>query len=379
MTMKNAFVLFLVAILFPTCLVFAGPVPDTGQTQCFDNDSEIPCPQKGEPFFGQDANYTINPPSYTKLDASGNSLPLDATEWVMVRDNVTGLIWEVKNQKDEVQDYTNPHDADNTYTWYDSNPVTNGGDAGTPGDETDTEDFINALNAAGYGGYSQWRLPTIEESHTIIDYGMYSPAIDTAYFPNTNSYAYWSSTTSATQPDIACISGSVSGGVECIESLKSDGFYVRAVRGGQSEPMNDSLVDNGDGTITDPVTGLIWQKEDDGTTRTWEAAITYCEGLSLSGYDDWRMPNVRELNSIVDFSRYHPAIDPVFSNTKTSRYWSSTTLLGNPAWAWYVNFDDGTTLPFYNYKSDSYYVRAVRAGIAPRPKFMPWLPLILDD
>lgn len=128
-------------------------MPDTGQTKCYDNEKEIPCPQPGEAFYGQDANYTINPPSYTKLDASGNALPDSASSWVMVHDNVTGLIWEVKQNKDEVKDYTNPRDADNTYTWYDPDPATNGGDAGTPGDGTDTEDFIAALNAANFGGF----------------------------------------------------------------------------------------------------------------------------------------------------------------------------------------------------------------------------------
>jgi len=67
----------------------------------------------------------------------GNDLPDSATEWVMVRDNLTGLIWEIKQAGDDVQDYSNPHDADNTYTWYDSNPDTNGGYAGTPGGGTE--------------------------------------------------------------------------------------------------------------------------------------------------------------------------------------------------------------------------------------------------
>ncbi|MEI6261546.1 MAG: hypothetical protein WCR46_16785 [Deltaproteobacteria bacterium] len=112
----------------------------------------ITCPSPGQAFYGQDANYTINPMSYTKLDASGKSLPYSATSWTMVKDNVTGLIWEMKTNKDGVINYNDPHDADNTYTWYDSNPATNGGNAGTPGNGTDTEDFIKALNDAHYGG-----------------------------------------------------------------------------------------------------------------------------------------------------------------------------------------------------------------------------------
>jgi hypothetical protein len=67
------------------------PVPDTGQTRCYNDSVEIPCPAEGQAFYGQDANYTINPPSYTKLDADGNDLPDNATEWVMVRDKLLAL------------------------------------------------------------------------------------------------------------------------------------------------------------------------------------------------------------------------------------------------------------------------------------------------
>ncbi|MFC1534613.1 hypothetical protein ACFL7M_14765 [Thermodesulfobacteriota bacterium] len=83
-------------ILSITFSVMAGPVPDTGQTTCYDDSGVTDCPQPGEDYYGQDAQYTINPPSYTKMDANGNDLADDAVSWVMVRDNVTGLIWEVK-------------------------------------------------------------------------------------------------------------------------------------------------------------------------------------------------------------------------------------------------------------------------------------------
>ncbi len=82
--------------------VAATPVPDTGQTKCYNDSAEIPCPIDGEDFYGQDANYNINPISFTTIDG------------IMVKDNVTGLIWELKNSKDGTKDYSNPHDADNT-------------------------------------------------------------------------------------------------------------------------------------------------------------------------------------------------------------------------------------------------------------------------
>ena len=73
--------------------------------------------------------------------------------------------------------------------------MSNGGDAGTPGDGTDTEDFINDLNNNNFGGFSDWRLPTIKELSYIVDSGSYNPAIDTAYFPDTAASYYWSSAT----------------------------------------------------------------------------------------------------------------------------------------------------------------------------------------
>jgi len=140
-----AFLLLLPLLFLINPSLWAYPVPDTGQTESYTD------------TFGEDSDYLINPPSYTKLDTGGNDLPDSATSWVMVRDNVTGLIWEVKTEDGSV------HDEDKQYTWYDGNPDTNGGYAGTPGDGTDTEDFIAALNAESFGGYTDWRLPTIEK------------------------------------------------------------------------------------------------------------------------------------------------------------------------------------------------------------------------
>jgi len=204
-----------VILVFAVCgMAAAGrPVPDTGQTQSYID------------TFGEDSDYTINPQSYTKLDTAGNPLPYTAASWVMVQDNVTGLIWEVKTNDGSI------HHKYNTYTWYDSNPDTNGGHAGTAGSGTDTEDFINTLNSAEFGGYSDWRLPTREELRSIVDYGRNYPAIDTAYFPNTLASAYWSSTTRASDTGNAWQVYFYTG--ESWGNPKSAGNYVRAVREGQ--------------------------------------------------------------------------------------------------------------------------------------------------
>ncbi len=97
-------VLATLIILCQCCVAAAGALPDTGQTKCYNDTAEITCPAPGEDFHGQDAQYVTNPRSYTKLDASGNDLPDSATDWTMVRDNVTKLIWEVKTDDGSVHD-----------------------------------------------------------------------------------------------------------------------------------------------------------------------------------------------------------------------------------------------------------------------------------
>ncbi|MBF0377940.1 MAG: DUF1566 domain-containing protein [Desulfamplus sp.] len=143
--------------------------------------------------IGDDKKFIIF--DFSKLDSFGNLLPNNALNWTMVRDNINGIIWEVKNDLDYSSIYTNPHDSDNTYTWYDSNPVTNGGDQGVSGTETDTEDFITAVNNENYGGFNNWRMPTIDEMRLIANVFIYDPAVYNQFFPNTSSGYYWTSTT----------------------------------------------------------------------------------------------------------------------------------------------------------------------------------------
>jgi hypothetical protein len=136
-------------------------------------------------------------------------------------------------------------------------------------------------------------------------------------------------------------------------------------------PMEGRFVDHGDGTVTDTCTGLMWQKgtvdvngsgaietEWPGDRLTWSDALTYCENLDFAGHSDWRLPNVRELQSIVDYGRWGPAIDPLFE-AELDLYWSSTTDANNPGIAWLIFFNDGTVFG-PSVKDDAYFVRAVR-------------------
>ena len=138
-------------------------------------------------------------------------------------------------------------------------------------------------------------------------------------------------------------------------------FLFLMVLFGLTFSANAALVDNGDGTITDTDTLLMWQQEDDNIARMYELAITYCENLVFppSRYGDWRLPNRRELRSIIDNSQWDPAIDSTaFPNTDSSHYWSSTTATSLQAWS--VDFTSGNVI--YYDRANSRYVRCVRGG-----------------
>jgi len=269
-------------------------LPDTGQTQSFTS------------TFGEDSDYTINPPSYTDNG--------DGT----ITDNVTGLIWQKE-------------DDDITRIW---------------------DDAVTCCNDLTLAGYYDWRLPSKKELMSIVDWGTHTPSIDTTYFPGTNgSYYYWSSTTDAYDSSYAWPVHFMYGNV--YSYVKSDNFYVRCVQG--QELSFGNFNDNSNGTVTDINTGLMWQ-QGEGGQKAWEDAITYCEGSSLAGYTDWRLPNIKELESITDDSLHNPAIDTsFFPNAYASYYWSST---GGSSYTWYVVFSNG----YVSYGNESSYVRCVRAG-----------------
>jgi hypothetical protein len=273
-------------------------LPDTGQTGDYTT------------TFGEDSDYTINPPSYTD---NGNGT---------ITDNVTGLTWQKEDDNIE-------RAWDNANTYCDDLTL---------------------------GGYSDWRLPSDMELMSIVNYGIYNPAINTTYFPDTNSSFYWLSDTIASDSSTHALHMDFTHGFIINYVSKSNRYHVRCVRGDIT--VAENFTDNANGTVIDNNTSLMWQKEDDDTTREWESAITYCEGLSLGGYNDWRLPNIKELSSITDDTKYNPAIDTTyFPNTNSSYYWSSTTDADYYTNAWLVYFGDSN-----GNGSSSYYVRCVRGG-----------------
>jgi hypothetical protein len=323
-------------------------VPDTGQDLCYDweriicdewhmeglyqvCDTPPYCPEEGEYFYGQDACYTIHPP-----DLTDNG---DGT----VIDNLTGLMWEQKTAANEPD----------TYTY---------------------SGAINYCEELTLGGHSDWRVPTRKEFSTILNYGTVSPALDTDYFPyyTTSSLDYW--TVSEYHDNSAKVwKIQISFGLIYEDFKTSDPpvlSKVSCVRG-DTEPTA-SYIDNGDSTVTDIVTGLMWeQKTDDGGSRdkdityTWKDALAYCENLLLGGYSDWRLPNPKELERLVDLGASSPAVDTMyFPNTNNGLYWTGTTCSGcHKKVAFAMDFTDGVLFKGNKVKNDVYdthYVRAVR-------------------
>lgn len=338
-------ILVLLVFLFLPMLSFAWNVPDTGQTRKFLLNG-----------FGEDSDYTIHPPSYTKLDASGSELPDTATEWAMVRDNVTGLVWENK-----VDDPNSIHHFDTTYSWAQT-----------------SRDFIAALNASRFGGFSDWRLPTLKELSSIVDNSVSDPAINAFYFPHTaisiyGNYRYWTSTTYLWDYVWAV---NFRDGLYGTSMRNYDWNWARAVRGGRPDNPNrfiDSTEPGHGGytweVITDTATGLMWQKQGPTSAMSWESAIAYCESYGLSVqrpdgtwvyYQDWRLPTWKELQSIAQYGNlYSPAIDTEFFKGSYSSYWSSTHDVHNRG-PLTIGFSSGAL--FIRSHLQSSYVRCVRGG-----------------
>lgn len=180
---------------------------------------------------------------YTKIANNGDELPATATlgdnptDWACTRDNITGLIWEEK-----VNNIAHLRHYQHKYTWYDENTAINGGNAGSQGVDTcnatlhgnqcNTSAFRTAINNAGLCGATDWRMPTLYELQSLMDYGAAgSPYIDWTYFPITDSYSYWTGVTWPSGVGAVWVVNFDRGAVYW--SSKSDRASVRLVRGGQ--------------------------------------------------------------------------------------------------------------------------------------------------
>ncbi|MGR0481468.1 MAG: Lcl C-terminal domain-containing protein [Candidatus Electronema sp. V4] len=183
--------------------------------------------------------------SYTKLDSNGQPLANQAadyatTPWACVQDNVTGLIWEGKTDDGGL------HDKDDIFTWYNTDPNTNGGANGFDGAANNTcsgyvsgnaatycntQAYVARVNTAGLCGANDWRMPTIKELESLVNYSRTNPAADTGYFPNTPFGTVWSGSPLAGYSDYAWYINFVFGYSN--NAYRNNTPAIRLVRGGQ--------------------------------------------------------------------------------------------------------------------------------------------------
>jgi hypothetical protein len=314
------------------------PIVDTGQNTFWNSNGEkIANPVEGDAFYGQDAQFTDNAPSYQDNG--------DGT----VSDLVTGLMWT-------------------------QSPDLNGDGTINQADKLTLAEAVASTSSVTAGAYSDWRLPTIKELYSLINFSgvdprlddtdptRLTPFIDTRYFKFgygdidageriidaqfATSTVYVGKTggpDKQTMFGVNFADGRIKGYGLGLKGDKT--FYVFYVRGNPAYGVN-SYKDNGDGTVTDAATRLMWSQSDSGAGMDWEQALTFAQQKNTEnylGHNDWRLPNAKELQSIVDYTRApavtnSPALDPLFNATKITNeagqddfacYWSSTTHLNS--------------------------------------------------
>jgi len=354
---SKLFLLLALAIGLPALAGGRYAVAPTGQTACYGADGHVmACALRGAALSGQDAQHAT-----TTLRYRDNG---DGT----VSDLNTGLMWQ----------------------------------QATPAKLTWAEAHAGARTLR-LGGKSDWRLPNIKELYSLMDFsgvtvgmngraigGMAAkPYLDSRVFDFRYGDAsagerpidaqYWSATeyTGRTMGGHETVfgvnfaDGRIKGYPKYVPWNRSQGqrMFVRYVRGNPDYGKND-FADNGDGTVTDRATGLIWMQADSGALKAgrqsdgsmdWPQALAWASGLDYAGHKDWRLPNAKELQSIVDYSRSpqttgSPAIGPLFKSTPIrdeagrpdyASYWTSTSHLDGPrpgSAAVYISF--GSSLGF---------------------------------
>lgn len=283
-------------------------LPDTGQTTRY---TKTP---------GEDGYYSINPPTY-KLNGDGT-----------VSDQVTGLQWQQA-------------------------------DAG----EQEWATGLAYCKSLELGGRKDWRLPYVHELFSILNHEMNRPPLDVNVFTRSEAEYWWAAEQRIDNPSYAWAvnAGGGAGAHPMNETLSAGGkkiYGVRCVRGAElARPGDRQFTVGKDGTVTDNHTGLVWQQKEGLEAATWEEALLYVETLNLGGHDDWRLPNLKELQSISSAHAARPSIDvTAFPATPSALYWSSTTLAQRAVRAWTIDFRYGVIS--YNDKTDRLHVRAVRGG-----------------
>lgn len=302
--------LLLAGMLFSASSVLAYVLPSTGRQECYSYTERIPCPKPGEEFYGQDGNYHMGLALSFRNNGDGTITDLN-----------TGLIWEIET------------------------PAPSSGG-----------DYYSARAFCEYSdrhGADDWRVPAILEYLSVMDKSLLADpdnpmtgAQNSPYYSSTrylvNQLGFWVY--------------HANGDTEPVSQL--DSHSVRCVRGA-SLPA-PSFTDNGDGSITDQTTGLTWEQNSSASSMYWKEALSWCENSATAGKTDWRLPNKKELESLLDFSRL-PTIDPLFNADGQIRNWFYSSTVDAPGKPFIIRLSTGDEDLGWSTYHDAR-VRCVRGG-----------------
>ncbi|MEI7840648.1 MAG: DUF1566 domain-containing protein [Methylococcaceae bacterium] len=326
---------------------------DTGITFCTDGAFNVDSCQIasyprqdaefGRDFFNNDDQDGHAGFSFSKISATGEKLSLNAPVWSCVKDNVTGLLWEVKTAEN----------ANFNYRY------------------AETEPFIQSTNTKKLCGMTNWRLPEIQELQGIIDYSvpLPNPSIDMNFFPNSTNQLYWSATSYA--KNVTDIWAIYFNDGRVFEQDKNTSAAIRLVSFAQKVTAKNYVISDDKQEVLDTQTGLIWRRCVEG--MTWNGAT--CAGEPFGGMlqesleraasqarlsgKAWRLPNIKELASLVDTTQPNLAIDStIFPATPNDQVWSSSSYAVDAFFGWVVHFYYGSS--YYTYLEDTGVVRLVK-------------------
>jgi len=202
--------------------------------------------------------------------------------------------------------------------------------------------------------YSDWRIPSLSELYTIVDLKNHNPSIKNTFLYTTSS-GYWSSDRYPIDNNLIMGINFYDGGDGVI--LETDNYYTRCVRG---EPLaTPSFTKTGD-TVVENSSTLEWQDNGEVVDNylNYSEAMSYCDSIALSNHNDWRVPTLDELRTIVDRDNSNPTLYKEFTTRVSDAFWSSSIYEADDSKMWSILFRDGNDFKYL--KIDKAYVRCVR-------------------
>ena len=264
------------------------------------------------------------------LSSAPDTLNITVLQTFPVKKTGQALTWRAGDdgsyQKGAVLDYTLASeivsDAVTGLMWQDDNPTIY-----NPISGNSAESYCSNLSL---GGFTDWRLPLVDELLSIANRNVFAPAIDPSYFRTIGNFRqYWSGTTiDAGERRLVDF---YYGDESSVNSVQS--YPVRCVRGAVKTQTLQRDASNG--VVIDTQAKLVWQDNTSPSKGYWADAVDYCQALTLNGSSDWRLPNIHELLTVIDFESTRGVYKSTF-NYNPDNAWSSTTVIGNTSAAFSV-------------------------------------------